>query len=718
MDIAQLGIEVQSGGVKSATNDLKQFTNASRVAERAAAGLSDASGKFSTSEITAMATAMGSVEKTSNAAAKALAAASLAAQRAGSLGTTGVRALGQSAGQAQQQVRNLAFQFQDIATMMAMGQSPFMLLAQQLPQVTMYGGQLTGVMGALKSTLAGFISPLGLITTGFVLLGTAAISYFSEWFSRGSEANMTLKEQSALIQQVASDWGDAAPQMRAYADEMERAAKAKGLMDAANAASAAQYTAVEDVLARINEEYTAAIRNLRGYGDETNGVVKNLTSSFSDLQSKIMEGSATSEDLKRAQDAVNVAVDQYGTPAVLRYAAAFATLVPQINSAINAAANFRNEASSLPGLDRMNDPRTWRSAGRTDQFGADATIQNTAFPLPDNGPVPGGRPSIELSGLPKVKGSGGAKQKAYETATASITEQTRALQAQTAAQATLNPLVSDYGYAVAKAKVETDLLLAAEKDKKAITPELTAQISAQAESYAQAVVEQNKLTEATKKATEAVNFVKNTTAGFINDLRDGLKNGESFWESFSNAALNVLDRITDKLLNDVMDAIFKVSNAGSSSGGGGLFSSLFSAFFGGGSSFPALPKIGPVPTPRPFATGGYTGNASAKAVAGVVHGGEYVFSKSATDRIGVGNLEAMHRSAKGYAVGGYVGSAPASMPANSNVPAGGQSVVLIQLSPELVGQIMQQAQNQTVKIVQQNEKNKQNLQQNGQAQNG
>ena len=711
MDIAQLGIEVQSGGVKSATNDLKQFTNASRVAERAAAGLSDASGKFSTSEITAMAAAMGSVEKTSNAAAKALAAASLAAQRAGSLGTTGVRALGQSAGQAQQQVRNLAFQFQDIATMMAMGQSPFMLLAQQLPQVTMYGGQLTGVMGALKSTLAGFISPLGLITTGFVLLGTAAISYFSEWFSRGSEANMTLKEQSALIQQVASDWGDAAPQMRAYADEMERAAKAKGLMDAANVASAAQYTAVEDVLARINEEYTAAIRNLRGYGDETNGVVKNLTSSFTDLQSKIMEGSATSEDLKRAQDAVNVAVDQYGTPAVLRYAAAFATLVPQINSAINAAANFRNEASSLPGLDRMNDPRTWRSAGRTDQFGADATIQNTAFPLPDNGPVPGGRPSIELSGLPKVKGSGGAKQKAYETATASISEQTRALQAQTAAQATLNPLVSDYGYAVAKAKVETDLLLAAEKDKKAITPELTAQISAQAESYAQAVVEQNKLTEATKKATEAVNFVKNTTAGFINDLRDGLKNGESFWESFSNAALNVLDRITDKLLNDVLDAIFKVSNAGSS--GGGLLSGLFGGLFGGGgkSFFPSAPG-------GLYADGGYTGNASEKAVAGVVHGGEYVFSKKATDRIGVGNLEAMHRSAKGYAVGGYVGAASTSMPANSNVQAGGQSVVLIQLSPELIGQIMQQAQNQTVKIVQQNEKNKQNLQQNGQAQNG
>lgn len=583
MDVASLGLEVQSGSVKNATNDLSKFTNAARVAERAAGGLSTSSSKFSSTEIAAMAAAMGAVEKSSAAASKALAATSLAAQRAGAVGGTGVKSLGQSAGMAQQQMRNLAFQIQDIGTMMAMGQSPFMLLAQQLPQVTMYGGSLNGVLGAVKSTLVGLVSPLGLLTTGFVLLGSVAISYFSEWFSRGSEANMTLKEQSALIQQVANDWGDAAPRMRAYADEMERAAKAKGLMDAANAASSAQYTAVEDVLARINEEYTAAIRNLRGYGDETNGVVTNLTSSFSDLQSKIMEGNATSEDLKRAQDAVNVAVDQYGTPAVLRYAAAFSTLVPQINAAINAAANFRSEASSLPGLDRMNDPRTWRGVGVANQ-NADGTIQGSQFPLPDVGPSPSSRPLIELEGLPKVGRQKTAKQSAYDSATASLGEQTRALQAQTAAQATLNPLVSDYGYAVAKAKVETDLLLAAEKDKKAIKPELTAQISAQAESYAQAVVEQNKLTEATKKAVEAVNFVKNTTAGFINELRDGLKNGESFWESFSNAALSVLDRITDKLLNEVLDAVFKVSNAGSSSGGGGFLSGLFGGLFGGGSS--------------------------------------------------------------------------------------------------------------------------------------
>lgn len=708
MDIAQLGLEVQSGSVKSAINELAKLTNAARVAERATGSLSSSSTKFSAAEIAGMASAMGTVEKMSNAAAKALAAASLAAQRAGSLGTSGVKSLGQSAGAARQQVQNLSYQLQDIVTMLLSGQAPFMLLAQQLPQVTQNGGSLNGVLAAMRQTLTGLISPLGLATTAFVVLGSAAVSYFSDWMSRGNESKKVLEEQAQLIQNVADKWGEAIPALREYADQLKRAQEVADLKQGLGFLNDNSLESVRRGIDDAKISLTDLSSQLRSAGEEA-GVIKELEDAFSAFAVKAADGTVKISDVQREQNALTAAINSSGIPAVSEFASFFDTLAA---SALIASENV-NKAMTAASVatSRINDPSTWRSAGRTDQFGADATIQGTAFPLPDVGPTPDRRPTVELSGLPKVKGSGGAKQKAYETATASISEQTRALQAQTAAQATLNPLVSDYGYAVAKAKVETDLLLAAEKDKKAITPELTAQISAQAESYAQAVVEQNKLTEATKKATEAVNFVKNTTAGFINDLRDGLKNGESFWESFSNAALNVLDRITDKLLNDVLDAIFKVSNAGSS--GGGLLSGLFGGLFGGGgkSFFPSAPG-------GLYADGGYTGNASEKAVAGVVHGGEYVFSKKATDRIGVGNLEAMHRSAKGYAVGGYVGATSTSMPANSNVQAGGQSVVMIQLSPELVGQILQQAQGQTVKIVQQNEKNKQNLQQNGQAQNG
>lgn len=53
-----------------------------------------------------------------------------------------------------------------------------------------------------------------------------------------------------------------------------------------------------------------------------------------------------------------------------------------------------------------------------------------------------------------------------------------------------------------------------------------------------------------------------------------------------------------------------------------------------------------------YAEGGYTGHGGRHQPAGVVHRGEYVFSKSAVNRIGVGNLERLHR---GYAEGGPVG---------------------------------------------------------------
>ena len=55
----------------------------------------------------------------------------------------------------------------------------------------------------------------------------------------------------------------------------------------------------------------------------------------------------------------------------------------------------------------------------------------------------------------------------------------------------------------------------------------------------------------------------------------------------------------------------------------------------------------------PFATGGFTGTGGKYEPAGIVHRGEFVFTKEATSRIGVGNL---YRLMRGYATGGYVGA--------------------------------------------------------------
>lgn len=76
--------------------------------------------------------------------------------------------------------------------------------------------------------------------------------------------------------------------------------------------------------------------------------------------------------------------------------------------------------------------------------------------------------------------------------------------------------------------------------------------------------------------------------------------------------------------------------------------------------------------PLGFAEGGFTGPGSKHQPAGIVHAGEFVISKKAVDRIGIGNLDALHRAAKsgamGYADGGAVGVAGKVMRAASGRP--------------------------------------------------
>ncbi|HEY4416852.1 MAG TPA: hypothetical protein VGO57_14265, partial [Verrucomicrobiae bacterium] len=56
-----------------------------------------------------------------------------------------------------------------------------------------------------------------------------------------------------------------------------------------------------------------------------------------------------------------------------------------------------------------------------------------------------------------------------------------------------------------------------------------------------------------------------------------------------------------------------------------------------------------------FSEGGFTGSGASSEVAGVVHRGEYVFSAPAVQRIGLGNLEAMHNGGNGTTGGGSAG---------------------------------------------------------------
>ncbi len=79
------------------------------------------------------------------------------------------RAAGQAVGVTSNQMRQLAPQLNDIATQLAMGQSPFMILAAQ-------GGQITQIFGGVRNTLAalaGFLGPGGIAAILGVGIGGA-----------------------------------------------------------------------------------------------------------------------------------------------------------------------------------------------------------------------------------------------------------------------------------------------------------------------------------------------------------------------------------------------------------------------------------------------------------------------------------------------------------------------------------------------------------------
>lgn len=214
-----------------------------------------------------------------------------------------------------------------------------------------------------------------------------------------------------------------------------------------------------------------------------------------------------------------------------------------------------------------------------------------------------------------------------------IKERTAAIQAETEAQAGINPLIDDYDYAITKARATQELLNAAKKAGIEITPALKEQIEGLAEGYANATVQANKLAESQDQAREAADFFKGSMMDAFQSMIPAIETG--------NSAL-------DKFLNTLIEAVLQATLLGKGP--------LAGIFGGGGSGF-----LGGLGKLIGFDKGGYTGNGGKHEPAGVVHKGEYVFDQDAVRAAGgPAALEAMRRGLKGYANGGYVGPLPTS----------------------------------------------------------
>ncbi|EEZ0479879.1 phage tail tape measure protein [Escherichia coli] len=146
-----------------------------------------------------------------------------------------------------------------------------------------------------------------------------------------------------------------------------------------------------------------------------------------------------------------------------------------------------------------------------------------------------------------------------------------------------------------------------------------------------------------ESATDSFSQVKSvatqTFDGIAQNMAAMLTGSEQNWRGFTRSVLSMM---TEILLKQAMVGI--VGRIGSAIGGA----------FGGGASASTGTAIEAAAANFHFATGGFTGTGGKYEPAGIVHRGEFVFTKEATSRIGVGNL---YRLMRGYAEGGYVGGA-------------------------------------------------------------
>lgn len=206
---------------------------------------------------------------------------------------------------------------------------------------------------------------------------------------------------------------------------------------------------------------------------------------------------------------------------------------------------------------------------------------------------------------------------------------------------------------IAKAQVDLDKLSATEKANyiAKLQQEVTANENVRAS--------KERLEQAQKDLNEAQKYFGNVA---VDALEDMIVNGAK--------AEDVVKRLIASLAKAAIQAALlgdgPLAGFFGTKGVGGSMGGLFGMFTGGFGGSGLTPGSGGL-----YASGGYTGPGGKYQPAGTVHKGEYVFDQDAVRRIGLKNLEAMHR---GYASGGLVGGAP-SIPSGLS-RGGGMKVVV------------------------------------------
>lgn len=148
-------------------------------------------------------------------------------------------------------------------------------------------------------------------------------------------------------------------------------------------------------------------------------------------------------------------------------------------------------------------------------------------------------------------------------------------------------------------------------------------------------------------------------------MTTGSANVKQFATNFLTSIVDIINRL---LIAQAIQAAMGWMSGGASAGTGAAANSSFSG--GAYNNLTFAYDGGYIPQ---YDRGGYTGDGGKFEPKGVVHGGEFVFTKEATNRIGIDNLYQMMR---GYADGGLVSNAVTATAPMLGMQGGGNNITV------------------------------------------
>ena len=395
-----------------------------------------------------------------------------------------------------------------------------------------------------------------------------------------------------------------------------------------------RFTAKSDALAPALQRLSNDLANV---GDtQASDALFEVAQGMQRLSQQLDAGEISAGDFETQMgDLITKAQDTLGAVTDLDDNPTFGKVIARLGDLWSALEGVRTKAAearaALPGGSLPQDTGTGLTV-------ADIELPGTNL-APQTSPRPTAAPAMVSENLPLPKkpgGGGGRSHDSYQNAIQDLQNEKAALDAEAVALIAAAAAGTDYADAIALAHVKSQLLNAAQRDGKQITPELTAQIDGLAQSYVAAGNAADRAADQAKAIEERGREGAEALTDMFMSVLDGSKTAEE-------AVAGLLKQLASAAMNQMFASLFSTGKGGASGVGGGAASGIAS-------------WIGKA---LGYSEGGYTGAGGKFEPAGIVHRGEYVLSKAATARLGVGNLDALHNSAlRGYAEGGLVGGIP------------------------------------------------------------